>query len=47
MNEHLKFIQRLRNLFEDCGLPEKAHSQGGDLLVETWFMLEEHLEMFE
>lgn len=26
----------------DCGLPEKAHSQGGDLLIELWFMLEEH-----
>ena len=45
MNEHLKFIQRLRNLFEDCGLPEKIPDRS--LLLETWFMLEEHLEMFE
>jgi len=46
-DEHFRFIQRVLNLFEDCGLPGTAHSQGGDLLVEVYYMIQEHLEMFE
>ena len=45
MNEHLKFIQNLRNLLEDCGMPDKLPDR--QLLYELYFILEEHLELFE
>ena len=45
MSEHFRFIQNLRNLLEDCGLPDKLPER--NLLYEIYSMLEEHLELFE
>ena len=45
MSEHFQFIQRVRDLLEDCGLPEKIPDRS--LLQELYWMIEEHLEVFE
>ena len=45
--DHFRFIQRVRNLLEDCGLPASAHNHGPGLLVEVYDMIQEHLERFE
>tara|TARA_Y100000004_G_C8883152_1_gene398475 strand:- start:904 stop:1065 length:162 start_codon:yes stop_codon:yes gene_type:complete len=42
-----KMVLRIYNLMLDCDIPARAHSQtSGDLMVELFYMLREHIEEF-
>ena len=39
-----RFIHRLFNLLQECGMPERRlHAPTSDLLPELYYMIEEHL----
>ena len=39
-----RFIHRLFNLLQECGVPERSlHEPTSDLLPELYYMIEEHL----
>jgi len=42
--EHMRFIQKLFFLLQDCGIPEK--NPGPDLYMELFWMIEEHCKDF-
>ena len=43
MAEHVRFIQRMYHLLQDCGCPEQLPD--ASLIIELFFMIEEHCEM--
>jgi hypothetical protein len=45
MNEHLRLLQRIFWLLQDCGMPDKIPER--DLFYDLYWMMEEHFELFE